>query len=66
MLTEVFAFHQVVVTDTNDNCPVVVIAEAFMPNPVLRQGPILTLNGSDMDTGNNADLRYIVTQLDIE
>lgn len=54
---------QVAITDVNDNCPVISPTSAEMtPLPVLVEEPLMYFTSSDADSGDNADVSYIVTE----
>lgn len=53
---------QVYITDVNDNCPIITPTEGEMtPLPVLVEEPLMYFSNSDADSGDNGDVRYIVS-----
>ncbi|XP_060555809.1 uncharacterized protein LOC132716530 [Ruditapes philippinarum] len=53
---------RVKIEDVNDNCPILTPTSASMtPLPVLVDAPLMSFASSDTDSGDNSDIRYIVS-----
>lgn len=50
------------IEDVNDNCPIISPTSSSMtPLPVLVENPLMNFASSDSDSGDNSDVRYIVS-----
>ncbi|XP_052265940.1 uncharacterized protein LOC127868328 [Dreissena polymorpha] len=55
---------RVAITDVNDNCPVMSpLTVVLTPLPVLVTNDLVTFTSSDTDSGDNSDIRYIVSKV---
>ncbi|XP_053385192.1 uncharacterized protein LOC123535922 isoform X1 [Mercenaria mercenaria] len=55
---------RVKIEDVNDNCPIITPTSASMtPLPVLVDEPLMYFASSDADSGDNSDVRYIVSEV---
>ncbi|WAR01795.1 TSP3-like protein [Mya arenaria] len=54
----------VTVNDVNDNCPILSPESGSMtPLPVLVDDPLMYFSSTDMDSGENSNIRYIISQV---
>ena len=57
-------FFQITITDVNDNCPVLTPTTVTLtPIPVLVQTAYATFATTDADSGENADIHYVVSAI---
>ena len=50
--------------DVNDNCPEISPTSVTLnPVPVLTTDPLVTFTSADADSGENANIRYVLTQI---
>ena len=55
---------QVTISDANDNCPVMIPTSVTLaPLPVLVKDPLATFTSSDADSGENANIHYVVSSV---
>ena len=55
---------QVTITDANDNCPEISPTSATLtPVPVLTTNASVTFTSVDADSGENANVRYVLTDI---
>jgi len=55
---------QITVHDVNDNCPVMTPDSGELtPIPVLRQESLLSFSTEDIDSGENGDYRYVISEV---
>ena len=58
------AMHQVKIEDVNDNCPELEqTVFNIWANPSLQREPIVKLNASDIDSGNNSLLHFNISEI---
>ena len=54
-------------TDVNDNCPVLTPTSVTLtPLPVLVKEPLVTFTATDADSGENAEIHYVVSAVEAE
>ncbi|XP_053385183.1 uncharacterized protein LOC123535929 [Mercenaria mercenaria] len=59
-----FIAVRILIADVNDNCPIInPTAVALTPQPVLVASAIATFSTSDADSGENANIHYVVTSV---
>ena len=67
MNQSLIVYFQIIVTDINDNCPTISPTSlAFTPLPVLVNTSLATFTSIDADSGDNSDVRYVVTAITAE
>ena len=60
-------YFQVPIADVNDNCPQLSpLSVTLTPLPVLVVEPLVTFTATDADSGENANIHYVVTQVTAE
>ena len=63
----IFFYSQVTISDANDNCPVMTPTTVTLkPLPVLVKHSLVNFTSSDADSGENADIHYVVSQVTAE
>ena len=57
-------YFQVRISDVNDNCPQLFPTSVTLtPLPVLVKDPLATFTSSDADSGENANIHYVVSEV---
>ncbi|KAL4225039.1 hypothetical protein ACF0H5_015734 [Mactra antiquata] len=55
---------RIIIGDVNDNCPILSPTDITLtPQPVLTDSPLATFTSSDNDSGENANIRYVVSSI---
>lgn len=58
---------QIIIGDVNDNCPIISPTSVTLtPQPVLVESALATFSSSDADSGENANIHYVVSNITAE